>query len=85
MEKENNDSKLNWHQRFKYMKKVMGYTNTDISEITGMALSTIKDQTKPTSEFNRWLKLSIVVFETFQANEGPIETESRRLNYGKVV
>lgn len=53
----------NWHDRFKAMKKGLGYTNSDIAEITGNSSDSIKSTTQPNKDLPRWLKLSIVIYE----------------------
>jgi hypothetical protein len=54
---------MNWHDRFKAMKKGLGLTNYDISEITGNSADSVKSVTQPNKEIPRWLKLAIVVYE----------------------
>lgn len=54
---------MDWHNRFKEMKKGMGYTNSDISEITGNTEDSIKTTTQPNNDLPRWLKLAIVIYE----------------------
>ncbi len=54
---------MDWHSRFKKMKIGLGYTNSDIAEITGNTTDSIKSSTQPNKEIPRWLKLSIVVYE----------------------
>jgi DNA-binding XRE family transcriptional regulator len=54
---------MNWHNRFKEMKKGLGYTNSDIAHITGNTPDSIKSSTQPNKDLPRWLKLAIVVFE----------------------
>lgn len=54
---------MNWHDRFKQMKKERGYTNKDIAEITELNYDSVKNQTQPNKDLPRWLKLTIVVFE----------------------
>jgi hypothetical protein len=54
---------MSWHRRFKAMKKVLGYTNSDIAEITGNSSDSVKSTTQPNKELPRWLKLSIVIYE----------------------
>ncbi len=54
---------MSWHDRFKAMKKGLGYTNSDIAEITGNSYESIKSTTQPNKELPRWLKLSIVIYE----------------------
>lgn len=54
---------MNWNERYKAMKKALGYTNKDIAEITGNSTDSIKSVTQPNKEIPRWLKLAIVVYE----------------------
>lgn len=54
---------MNWHERYKQMKAGLGYTNSDIAEITGNTPDSIKSSTQPNIEIPRWLKLAIVVYE----------------------
>lgn len=53
----------NWHQRYKTMKKALGYTNADIAKITGNTVDSVKTTTQPNKDLPRWLKLAIVIFE----------------------
>lgn len=57
---------MNWHDRFKAMKKDLGLTNSDIAEITGNTSDSIKSSTQPNKEIPRWLKLAIVVHERWK-------------------
>ena len=57
---------MNWHNRFKEMKKGLGMTNKDIAEITGNEYNSVKSVTQPNKEIPRWLKLAIVVYETMK-------------------
>lgn len=52
-----------WHKRFRAFKKEMGYTNGDISEITGLLETSVGVMTQPSAEFPRWLKLTLTVWE----------------------
>ena len=54
---------MNWHERYKAMKKGLGYTNSDIAKITGNTPESIKTTTQPNKEIPRWLKLAIVIYE----------------------
>jgi DNA-binding XRE family transcriptional regulator len=60
---------MNWHDRFKAMKKSLGYTNKDIAQITDLSYDSIKNQTQPNKEIPKWLKLSIVIFERLSGSE----------------
>ncbi len=59
---------MKWHNRYKIMKKSLGYTNKDIAEIIGNTEDSIKSTTQPNKEIPRWLKLSIVIFERMNIN-----------------
>jgi len=54
---------MNWHKRFKQMKKELGLNNQDISDITELNYDSIKNQTQPKKDLPKWLKLAIVIFE----------------------
>ena len=54
---------MNWHSRFKAMKSGLGFTNSDIADITGNSADSVKSVTQPNKEIPRWLKLAIVVYE----------------------
>lgn len=54
---------MNWHSRFKRMKKSLGLNNQDIADITGLNYHSIKNQTQPNKNIPNWLKLAIVIFE----------------------
>ena len=54
---------MNWHERYKAMKKELGLTNYDIAEITGNSSDSIKSVTQPNKEIPRWLKLAIWIHE----------------------
>lgn len=54
---------MTWQQRYKRMKKGMGWTNTDIAEITGNTKDSIKSSTQPNGCFPRMLKIAIIVYE----------------------
>ena len=54
---------MNWHDRYKAMKKGLVLTNSDIADIIGNTSDSIKSTTQPNKELPRWLKLAIVVFE----------------------
>lgn len=58
----------NWHERYRSMKKGLGYGNKDIAEITGNTLGSIKTVTQPNSDFPRWAKLAIVIYERMSNN-----------------
>jgi hypothetical protein len=52
-----------WNERYNAMKKAMGYTNSDIAEITGNTPESVKTVTRKGKELPRWVRLSIVIFE----------------------
>jgi hypothetical protein len=54
---------MNWHNRYKAMKKGLGLTNSDIANITGNTTDSIKSSTQPNKDLPRWVKLSIVIYE----------------------
>jgi len=54
---------MSWHNRFRAMKKGMGYTNSDIAGIIGNTEDSVKSTTQPNKDLPRWLKLSIVIYE----------------------
>ena len=54
---------MNWHNRYKAMKKGMKLTNTDIAEITGNTSQSIDTVTQPNGKFPRWAKLAVVIYE----------------------
>jgi len=54
---------MNWHTRYKEMKKGMGYTNSNIAKIIGNTEDSVKSTTQPNKELPRWLKLAIVIYE----------------------
>ena len=54
---------MNWHDRYKAMKKGLGLTNSDIADIIGNTSDSVKSTTQPHKDVPRWLKLAIVVFE----------------------
>ena len=54
---------MNWHERYKEMKSGLGFTNSDIADITGNSADSVKSVTQPNKEIPRWLKLAIVVYE----------------------
>ena len=54
---------MNWHDRFKAMKRHLNLTNSDISEITGNTYNSVKTTTQPNKDLPRWARLAVVVFE----------------------
>ena len=59
---------MNWHDRFKKMKKALGLNNQDIADIIGNTSDSIKSTTQPNKDLPRWLKLAIVVYERMSEN-----------------
>ena len=64
---------MNWHERYKAMKKALGYTNADIAKIIGNSSTSVRTVTQPSKEIPRWLKLAIVIHE--QAEAGKKESD----------
>lgn len=60
---------MNWHGRYKAMKRGLALTNSSIAEITGHSADSIKNVTQSSSEIPKWLKLAIVVYERLSAKE----------------
>lgn len=60
---------MNWHYRFKAMKKSLGLNNQDIADITELNYNSIKNQTQPNKDIPKWLKLAIVIFERMSGGE----------------
>ena len=55
-------------EKFKRFKSELGITNSDISEITGLRMDSIKNATQPSLIENmRWLKLVIWVWEKLRS------------------
>ena len=65
---------MNWHDRYKAMKKGLGLTNSDIADIIGNTPDSIKSTTQPNKELPRWLKLAIVVFERMSKQKNMKDT-----------
>ncbi len=59
---------MNWHERYKAMKKGLKLNNRDIAEITGNTYDSIKSTTQPNKDIPRWLRLAIVVYERYNEN-----------------
>jgi len=60
---------MNWHSRFKAMKKGLNLTNSDIADIIGNSADSVKSVTQPNKELPRWLKLAIVIYEKLKQNK----------------
>lgn len=60
---------MNWHDRFKQMKKELGLNNQEIADITELNYNSIKNQTQPNKDIPKWLKLAIVIFERMSGGE----------------
>lgn len=56
---------MNWHKRYKEMKKGLGYTNKDVARITGNTENSIRTTTQPNRDFPRWGKLAVVLYEDY--------------------
>ena len=54
---------MNWHDRYKAMKKGLKLTNDQIGKIIGNTGDSVKSVTQPNKPLPRWLKLAIVVYE----------------------
>lgn len=54
---------MDYHEKFEEMKKTLQDTNQDIANITGLKMTSIKNQTQPNKEFPKWLKYTLDVFE----------------------
>lgn len=58
-----------YKEKFKQLRKDMGWTNKRVSEITGNTLNSVEVvTTKCDSEFPRWAKLSIELHEQMLKN-----------------
>ncbi|SHJ62675.1 hypothetical protein SAMN04488007_0920 [Maribacter aquivivus] len=55
------------------MKEGLGYTNSDIADITGNTSDSIKSSTQPNKDLPRWLKLAIVIYETTKSKSETAE------------
>lgn len=54
---------MNWHTRYKAMKKALGMTNADIAGIMGGTVESVRTTTQPSKNAPRWLKLVVVIYE----------------------
>lgn len=72
----------NWQNRFKKMKKDLGYTNKDIADITGLNVSSINNQTQPNTHCPSWLKLSITIHERTTIHDELKRITSELINIG---
>ena len=54
---------MSWHNRYKAMKQELGLTNSNIADIIGNTVDSVKSVTQPNKEIPRWLKLAIVVYD----------------------
>ena len=61
---------MSWHDRFKAMKKALGYYNKDIADIIGNTPDSVKSTTQPNKDLPRWLKFAIVIFERLSEKDG---------------
>lgn len=54
----------NYKERYKAMKKAMGWTNQDVANFMGSKLNSVEVSTsKPDTDFPRWGKLAVEVYE----------------------
>lgn len=54
----------NYKERYKAMKKAMGWTNQDVADIMGSRLNSVEVSTsKKDTDFPRWGKLAVEVYE----------------------
>lgn len=54
----------NYKERYRAMKKAMGWTNKDVAQIMGSKLNSVEVSTsKKDAEFPRWGKLAIATYE----------------------
>jgi len=60
---------MSWHDRFKAMKKTLGLNNQNIADITELNYNSIKNQTQPSKDIPKWLKLAIVIFERMRGGK----------------
>lgn len=50
--------------RYRAMKKALGWTNKDVADIMGSKLNSVEVSTsKPDTDFPRWGKLAVEVYE----------------------
>lgn len=54
---------MNWHQRYKEMKKALGMTNDTVAEITGNTPDSVRSVTQPNRNFPNNLKLAVWIYE----------------------
>ena len=59
---------MNYHERYKAMKKGLNITNSKVAEVTGNTVNSVKSTTQPNKPFPRNLKLAIWVFERMSKN-----------------
>lgn len=60
---------MNWHKRYKAMKKALGMTNDDIAEIMGGTTESVRTTTQPSKKAPRWLKLVVVIYERMSGGQ----------------
>ncbi|ELY1992906.1 hypothetical protein SL054_002267 [Flavobacterium psychrophilum] len=66
-----------YNKRFEVMKNYLNDTNQDIADITGLKMTSIKNQTQSNKPFPKWLKYTIDVFERMiKKQESSNETET---------
>lgn len=55
---------INYKERYKAMKKAMGWTNQDVADIMGSKRNSVEVSTcKKNADFPRWGKLAIATYE----------------------
>jgi len=59
---------MNYHERYKAMKKGLNITNSKVAEVTGNTVNSVKSTTQPNKPFPRNLKFAIWVFERMSKN-----------------
>lgn len=50
-------------KEYRELKKAMGWTNSDVAEITGLTEGSVAVATMPNTEAPKWAKLGIEVFK----------------------
>lgn len=65
---------MNWHNRYKAMKKGLGLYNSDISKITGNTTKSIDTVTQPNASFPRWCKFAVYIYETMLKRDNDVST-----------
>ena len=60
---------MDWSNRYKEMKRGLRLTNKKVADITGNTPGSTGVMTRSKSDFPRWAKLAVVVYETMK-NKG---------------